>query len=93
MGKERKTRMAVKLKNDVKDDIPVSNLKENEIAVITQWGSHKSYIGYIVFLTYTDNGYILSQLGDINSYWENWESLTNDCRVRVLKPGTELVIE
>ena len=79
----------VKLKQEYKDNsIPVSELKDGQIGVITQWSPIVECIGTIV----QNNDGSLFVIG--GTYQKGWNSITEktDCRVRVLENGTELII-
>ena len=76
----------VKLKQEYKENsIPVSELKDGQIGVITEWNNN-DYIGIIIQRA----GIFLFSLGGLH----RWESIpiAKYCRVRVLENGTELII-
>jgi len=80
----------VELTNKTDNTIPVMELKDGQIAVITEWGNdNHEYDGQIV-QRWNDN---LIQIGEDSG--ESWTSLPNsdDCRVRVLEDGETLVIK
>ena len=85
----------LRLKKSLKDDIPVSAMKDGDIAVIIKWGhtSGMEHIGEVV----QRYGNSLISLGQGSSHcWPDsvhrWADSDN-LRVRILPPGTELVIE
>ena len=82
----------VKLKTQKTDSIHVSEMQDGELAVITQW-TDKCFIGSIV-QRYSNS---LICLGC--HYGHSWSNLFNfnrgvaeECRVRLLEAGEELVI-
>ena len=78
----------VKLKQEYKDNsIPVSELKDGQIGIITDW-NHKGYMGCIV-QRYGDN--IITVGKGIDSSCQYIPTNT-DCRVRIIEDGTELII-
>jgi len=87
--------MTVKLKNARLPGIPSHNMKDGEIAIITEWSVHKKYVGSIV----TRFGKSLVRIGHPEcEAWPLWfdintTGLRADCRVELLPSGTELVIE
>lgn len=80
----------MKLQNQVQLDIPVSEMKDGEIGVITGWyaGTEK-YIGIIV-QRYNEKLVALQK-----PYIESWISISEseNCRVRILQKGETLIIE
>jgi len=80
----------VELTNKTDNTIPVRELKDGQIAVITHFGKNNDeYLGNIV-QRYGDN---LIQIGVERC--ESWEPLFeyNKCRVRVLADGETLTIK
>jgi len=83
----------MRLKNEPVSDIPVCEMQDGWVAVITSWESHTNiYVGRIV-QRYKN---ILVTLGKESG--ESWTDILNDpdahpdCRVRILPKGTELVL-
>jgi len=81
----------LRLKDRSKPDVNVTEMKDGNIAIITDWPVGK-YVGWIV-QRYGDN---LATLG-VNSKW-GWSSFfkgdhSKQFRVRILESGDELVIE
>lgn len=88
--------MGLKIKNEAENDIRVSELEPGQLAVITKWGSHTKYVGALVTLIKEPRQEVIYNLVSIDGgcyTWCNWNTLSIDCRVRVLPPGTELVVE
>lgn len=85
--------MPVKLKNPYQPaDIPSNQMKDGEMGIITRWAAGK-YVGRIV-QRYANH---LIAIGMVEcDSWPNWfadrEYSHNDCRVRLLQPGEEIVI-
>jgi hypothetical protein len=80
----------VELTNKTDNTIPVRELKDGQIAVITEWcNDNHEYDGQIV-QRWNDN---LIHIGEGSG--ESWTSLPNsdECRVRVLADGETLVIK
>lgn len=67
--------------------IPVRNLKDGQVAVITYWGVHESYVGRIV--QRNENRLVSVGMGGGHT----WQSILShdSLRVQVLPEGTELV--
>ena len=83
--------MKVSLKKEIKG-IPVKEMKDGDLAVITSWKNSSNYKGSIV-QRYKDC--VLTIGKDHGQSWEhvfdgsrNW----NNCYVRLLEDGDELVI-
>ncbi len=83
----------IKLKKEPEPiDVPVKHMVDGDVAIITSW-SVEQYIGTIV----QRYGDVLMSLGKPSS--RSWHEILKsansqlDCRVRILQPGTELVIE
>lgn len=72
-------------------DIPVYNMKDGDIGIITRWGEQDDEIGSIV-QRYKD---VLISLGEASgsSWTEIFRSLNTDCRVRLLNSGDIINIE
>ena len=78
----------VKLKQEYKDNsIPVSELKDGQIGVITEW-TNNYYIKTII----QKNQFVLIVIG--GKCGDGWGKIptSEDCRVRILEDGTELII-
>ena len=76
----------VQLKEKNKDNlIPVSELKDGQIGVITQWSESR----YLDIIVQRSNDFLFA-VGGV----ENWGGIpeSTDCRVRILREGTELII-
>lgn len=83
--------MSVKLTNQIEEDIPVFEMKDGQIAIITKWGNSPEYIGRIV-QRYGDE---LITIGMNSHYrWDNLSDglLSPECRVRLLQPGETITI-
>lgn len=81
----------LRLKDKSKPDVNVTEMKDGDIAVITDW-SVGEYVGQIV-QRYGDD---LVTVGD--NWGHSWSSFfqrnhSKQCRVRILESGDELVIE
>ena len=79
----------VQLKEKNKDNsIPVSELKDGQIAVITEWSNGEDYIGLII------QKFMCSLITIGKNHSGGWDKTptSKDCRVRVLEEGTELII-
>lgn len=79
----------VKLKTEYKENsIPVSELKEGQIGAITHWYGRDEYMGVII-QKYKSS---LVRIGD--RCGESWDNIpmSENCRVRVLEKGTELIV-
>ena len=81
--------MAVELlEKEPIEGIPVSMMKDGVIGVIVAWG-FAEYIGRVV----QRHGNTLISIGmESNCVWDDIDSLSPDCRVRVLEKGEKLVI-
>ena len=83
--------MKVSLKKEI-EGIPVTEMKDGDLAVILKWGTSKSFKGRVI-QRYKD---VIIALGkDSGKSWENVfkEILVfNECYVRLLEDGDELVI-
>jgi len=84
----------LKLKKDKPSDICVADMKDGDIAVITKW-SCGGYIGYII-QRYKD---FLITVGSRSGkgwgeYFKPGDTFkrSEDCRVRLLEPGEELIV-
>ena len=87
--------MPFRVLEEPQNDIPVRELKLNEIAIITKWGNNDSIVNRLVTLVRTpDTSIILIVIGDYTAYWTDWKELNPiDTRVRVLPKGTILITE
>ena len=77
----------LQLKEKNKDNsIPVSELKDGQIGVITEWSNDNDYLKIII----QRSGDYLIVIGSP----EDWIKITTNtyCRARVLPEGTELII-
>ena len=83
--------MSVKLTNQVIKDIPVYEMKDGQIAVITNWGYIPEYVGRII----QRYGNSLISIGmDCGKAWPEFinEKPDNAYRVRLLQPGETITI-
>ena len=83
----------LRLKEESKDrGICVQDLVDGQVAIITEW-TVSFYLRRVV-QRYKDNLIVLG--GDSGDCWSEiftFDRRWEDCRVRVLQPGTTLVIE
>lgn len=79
----------MKLQNEVKLDIPVSEMEDGEIGIITMWGKYLGVIGTVVQLY---NNVLISLQKPSGNSWTPIP-LSDDCRVRILQKGEVLIIE
>ena len=79
----------MKLQNEFKLDIPVSEMKDGEIGIITMWGVTKHHIGLIV------QRYSNSLIALQKPYGDSFTGIAvgNDYRVHILQKGEILIIE
>jgi hypothetical protein len=83
----------LKLVNSKSTDIPVTKMKDGDLAVITKWWQGNYYVGTIVH-RYDE---LLIAVGKKSG--ESWRLLFNgdckcdDCRVRLLTKGETLIVE
>lgn len=78
----------MKIIEEKSGDIPASELKDGQIAVITKW-LNNDYVGLVV--QRCDNN--LVNLGrPYTECWSSAHSIPDTCRVRVLPAGTKLEI-
>lgn len=83
----------VELKSEIADGVPVSEIRDGDIAIILEWAGASCHYGKIV-QRYKDS---LITLGEASGEgWSNgfkkWED-RKDLLVRILPKGTELVID
>ena len=79
------------------EDIPVSEMEDGELGVITSWDCYNEYnevtnmpVGCVV-LTFKEN---LIEIGSpMNYYRSDRSQLSDKCRVRLLKAGDSIVLE
>ena len=81
----------LRLKDKSKSDVSVTEMKDGDIAIITDWPGG-GYVGWIV-QRYGDD---LITVGD--NWGHGWSLFFKDdhskqCRVRILESGDELVVE
>lgn len=78
----------MKLQNEVQLDIPVSEMEDGQIGVITSW-LHENYVGRII-QRHHDRLVALQR-----TYLESFAAITDSdkCRVRILQKGEVLIIE
>jgi hypothetical protein len=87
----------MKLITDITTDIPVGEMKDGDIAVITQWKDENYYYTGQVVQRYMD--YLIRVGKPSNQGWggifkKDHDFLTNkSCMVRILPSGTVLEIE
>lgn len=74
------------LEQEIRNDIPVRDLPEGKIAVITKW--LKEYEGKIV-VKWEDTLFVINEP---DKYWENVSSQTETIRVRILKKGEKIIV-
>lgn len=79
----------MKLQNEVQLGIPVSEMNDGEIGVITMWGVTKHHIGLIV--QRYNNSLIALQKPYGNSF--TGIAVGSDYRVHILQKGEVLIIE
>lgn len=75
-----------------KQDIPVREMKDNTIGIITQWDGRSEYIGHIVIVANITNGRYLQSLSQSGINWSTYRNLGDHCRVRVLNEGDTITI-
>lgn len=78
----------MKLQSEI-TDIPVREMKDGEIGIITQWVELIQHIGNIV--QRHGDKLIRLQKGTLDS----WDAIStkDECRVRILQKGETLIIE
>jgi len=78
----------MKLQNQIQLDIPVSEMQDGQIGVITSW-LHENYVGRII-QRHNDRLVTLQR-----KYLESFSAITDSekCRVRILQKGEVLIIE
>lgn len=82
----------MKLIDKQPNDVPLSEMKDGDIAIITGW-TYAHYIGHIV-QRYGDHLIVLGQ--PIGKGWTDMfkgtATIYSELRVEILKPGTKLEI-
>lgn len=77
----------MKLEQEIKNDIPVRELPEGKIAIITKWiPIHEG----LIVIKWKDTLFVIN---DPDKYWENthkWKD--EDSRVRVLEKGEKIIV-
>ena len=76
----------MKLEKEITNDIPISELPDGKIAVITKWLS--SYEGLIVIKW---EGFIF-EINNPDRYWDQISNLPNTCKVRILEEGEKIIV-
>lgn len=77
----------MKILNRTTTDIPVRDMRDGQIGMITEWGGAPHHVGKIVQKT----SYGLISIGDIHNWSQIPDTVNN--RVQILPPGTQLEIE
>lgn len=81
----------VRVKTDLSTDVHVKEMKDGEIAVLTQWSAFENYSGRVV-VRFDGRLYTLGAISGESWAWDRVKTLNNLHRVRILPEGTELVI-
>ncbi len=76
----------MKLEKNTTNDIPVSELPEGMIAVITKW--LPDYENLIV-IRWRNTLFVIN---NPERYWDNISNLPNTCRVRILQEGEKIIV-
>lgn len=82
--------MSVELKEKQYGSIPVSEMRDGQIAVIVKWGNIISVIDLIV--QKHKKGLVSIGL-ETSCGWTNVSETNEENRVKILKNGTELIIK
>lgn len=76
----------MKLEKEITNDIPVSELPDGQIAVITKW--LKEYEGLIV-IRWKD---FVFEINNPRIFWNNILNTDDTCRVRILEEGEKIIV-
>lgn len=76
----------MKLEKEITNDIPVKDLPEATIAIITKW--LPEYENLIV-IRWTNTLFVIN---NPNIYWDNVNLQTESSRVRILQKGEKIIV-